>query len=161
MYSHVVSSLLLMPQMTMGGDASNKEGGRRVVVLNGWLGRADEMGLHCSSQIGMTKIMEIYKAGNIYGRSEGLFRGRVAIRKLCHRLREYAFPRLLLRPRGGRRHVLNGRAKRRCPPTPRHAIAVRPKMAVCTLPAMRTTTIPPPLKKSVCRRRRNERASDS
>ena len=69
-YSHVVSSLLLMPQMTMGGDASNKEGGRRVVVLNGWLG----MGLHCSSQIGMTKIMEIYKAGNIYGRSEGLFR---------------------------------------------------------------------------------------
>ena len=74
MYSHVVSSLLLMPQMTMGGDASNKEGGRRVVVLNGWLGRADEMGLHCSSQIGMTKIMEIYKAGNIYGRSEGLFR---------------------------------------------------------------------------------------
>ena len=36
----VVSSVLLMLQMTMGGDASNKEGGRRVVVLNGWLGRA-------------------------------------------------------------------------------------------------------------------------
>ena len=137
-----------------------------MVVLNGWLGRAaDEMGLHCSSQIGMTKIMEIYKARNIYGRSEGLFRGRDAIRKFCHRLREYAFLRLLLRPRGGRRRVLNGRAKRRCPPTPSHATpsspCVRPKMAVCTLPAMRTTTIPPPLKKSVSRsRRRAERASE-
>ena len=38
------------------------------------LGGRDEPRSHCSSQIGMTKIMEIYKARNIYSRSYGLFR---------------------------------------------------------------------------------------
>ena len=81
-----------------------------------------------SPQIGMTKIMEIYKARNIYSRSLGLFRDREGGRAYVQRaspgefrqgLRESTFLRLR-RPSAHRAcpPVLNGRAKRRCPPTP-------------------------------------------
>ena len=73
--------------------------------------------LHCSSQIGMTKIMEIYKARNIYSRSYDLFRdariqpqvARVAVSAIA--------PPWVDR---GCLPFPNGRAKRRCPPTPPH-----------------------------------------
>ena len=73
--------------------------------------------LHCSSQIGMTKIMEIYKARNIYSRSYDLFRdARIQPQVARVAVSAIAPPWDVCRSQMG---ALNDVAHR-CPPTPPH-----------------------------------------